>query len=137
MSTINENGQTCLELRGITERQNEIVRSDYNSEDQYGPTHKDALSDGDAQGKGTGHGGHTAWLPDCSKPTNMIDYSNFDTFNGGGIYDIEGRNDIGGRKKAMASELYNNENQYGPELVKTAENVAQGQYFIGQTTKNL
>lgn len=67
----------------------------------------------------------------------MIDYSNFDTFNGGGIYDIEGRNDIGGRNKAMASELYNNENQYGPELVKTAENVAQGQYFIGQTTKNL
>lgn len=137
MSTINENGQTCLETRGITERNNEIVRSDYNINDQYGPTHSDALSNGDPQGKGTGHGGHTYWLPDCTKPTNAIDYSNFDTENGGGIYDIEGRNNIGGRKRSLARELYNKENQYSTNLISTAENVAQGQYFVGQTTKNL
>ncbi len=137
MSTINENGQTCLETRGITERNNEIVRSDYNINDQYGPTHSDALSNGDPQGKGTGHGGHTYWLPDCTKPTNAIDYSNFDTENGGGIYDIEGRNNIGGRKRSLARELYNKENQYSANLISTAENVAQGQYFVGQTTKNL
>lgn len=47
--------QSCLEKRGIEERNNEIVRSDYNIEDQYGSTHKNALSDGDAKGKGTGH----------------------------------------------------------------------------------
>lgn len=137
MSTINENGQTCLETRGITERNNEIVRSDYNINDQYGPTHSDALSNGDPQGKGTGHGGHTYWLPDCTKPTNAIDYSNFDTENGGGIYDIEGRNNIGGRKRSLARELYNKENQYSANLISTAENVAQGQYFVGQTTKNI
>ena len=42
--------------RGIEERNNEIVRSDYNIEDQYGSTHKNALSDGDPLGKGTMHG---------------------------------------------------------------------------------
>ena len=137
MSTINENGQTCLETRGITERNNETVRSDYNINDQYSATHPDALSDGDPQGKGTGHGGHSAYLPDCTKPNNSIDYSNFDTFNGGGQYDIEGRNGIGGRKRALASELYNSENEYSANLISTAENIAQGQYYIGQTTKHL
>lgn len=129
MATYN-NGQTCLERRGIEERNVEIVRSDYNINDQYGPTHSDALSNGDPQGKGTGHGGHTSWLPDCTKPTTMIDYSNFDTENGGGLYDIKGRNGIGGREQALARSMYNKENQYGPNLVNTSENIAQGQFFI-------
>ena len=103
--------QSCLEKRGIEERNNEIVRSDYNIENQYGASHKDAISDGDAQGKGTNHGGHTHSLPDCNKGVTTIDYSNFDTENGGGYYDIEGRNDINRRKKAMASSLYNKENK--------------------------
>lgn len=129
MATYN-NGQTCLERRGIEERNVEIVRSDYNINDQYGPTHSDALSNGDPQGKGTGHGGHTSWLPDCTKPTTMIDYSNFDTENGGGLYDIKGRNGISGREQSLARSMYNKENQYGPSLVNTEENIAQGQYFI-------
>ncbi len=120
--------QSCLEKRGIEERNIEIVRSDYNAENSYSSTHKDALSDGDAQGKGTGHGGHTAYLPDCNKPTSTIDYSNFDTFNGGGLYDIEGRNDIGGRKRAIASSLYNSENQYSANLINTELNLREGQY---------
>lgn len=123
--------QSCLEKRGIEERKNEIVRSDYNIDNQYSASHPDAISDGDPQGKGTNHGGHGAWLPDCTKPTGMIDYSNFDTINGGGLYDIEGRNDIGGRKRAMASSMYNQEYQYGANLVNTEENVMQGQYQVG------
>lgn len=122
--------QSCLEKRAIDERNTEIVRSDYNSSNQYSATHKDAISDGDAQGKGTQHGGHTAWLPDCSKPLNMIDYSNFDTFNGGGYYDIEGRNDIGGRKRAMVNQLYNSDNQYSANLINTEENRNAGQYVM-------
>lgn len=137
-----ENGQSCLEKRGIDERENEISRSDYNAKDPYGPTHPDAMSDGDPQGKGTGHGGHTAWQPDCTKPTNMIDYSNFDTFSTedhtiGGLYDIKGRNDVGGREKSMASSMFNHERPYGAELVNTTENVLLGQYQFGQTTKHL
>lgn len=132
MASTVENGQTCLEKRGMEERHQEITRSDYNIEDQYGPTHKDAISDGDAQGKGTGHGGHTHFLPDCTKPTTMINYSNFDSENGGGYYDIEGRNGISGRKRAMAISLYNKEIQYGPTIVDTSANVADGQYYFGQ-----
>lgn len=132
-----ENGQTCLEKRGMDERNQEIVRSDYNQENPYGPTHPDAISDGDPQGKGTGHGGHNAWLPDCTKPTNMIDYSNFDTFNGGGSYDIYGRNDVGGRERSLARSMYNHEQPYGADLVNTSENIAQGQYYVGMTTKHM
>ena len=132
MASTVENGQTCLEKRGMEERHQEITRSDYNIEDQYGPTHKDAISDGDPQGKGTGHGGHTHFLPDCTKPTTTINYSNFDSENGGGYYDIEGRNGISGRKRALATSLYNKEIQYGPTLVDTSANVAEGQYYFGQ-----
>ena len=120
--------QSCLEKRGIEERSVEIVRSDYNIENQYGPSHHDALSNGDVNGKGTGHGGHTHYLPDCNKPTSTIDYSNFDTLNGGGLYDIEGRNDVGGRKKAINSSLYNHERQYSANLINTEINLRQGQY---------
>ena len=132
MASTVENGQTCLEKRGMEERHQEITRSDYNIEDQYGPTHKDAISDGDPQGKGTGHGGHTHFLPDCTKPTTTINYSNFDSENGGGYYDIEGRNGISGRKRALATSLYNKETEYGPKLVDTSKNVADGQYYFGQ-----
>lgn len=122
--------QTCLEKRGIEERHNEIVRSDYNKDNEYSSSHKDAISDGDVQGKGTNHGGHTAYLPDCRKPSTTIDYSNFDTTNGGGLYDIEGRDGIGGRKRAIASSLYNAENQYSANLVNTENNLNDGQYQI-------
>ena len=132
MANTVQNGQTCLEKRGMEERHQEIVRSDYNIEDQYGPTHPDALSDGDVQGKGTGHGGHTHFLPDCTKPTNQIDYSNFDTAHGGGYYDIKGRNGISGRENAMAISMYNQEVEYGAKLVKTDANIADGQYYFGQ-----
>ena len=129
MATIT-NGQTCLENRGYTERHKEIVKNEYTKDDQYSVTHKDALSDGDAQGKGTGHGGHTHWLPDCTKPTTAFDYSNFDTTEGGGLYDIEGRNDVGGRKRMLSYCLYNENEQYGPTSVDTSINVADGQCVI-------
>jgi hypothetical protein len=132
MANTIQNGQTCLEKRGMEERHEEITRSDYNIENQYSPTHSDAMSNGDVQGKGTGHGGHTHFLPDCTKPTTTINYSNFDTENGGGYYDIKGRNGISGRERALATSLYNKEAQYGPKSVDTSANVAEGQYYVGQ-----
>lgn len=126
------NGQTCLEKRGIDERHTEMVRSDYNMENQYSATHKDAISDGDNRGKGTNHGGHSHFLPDCSLDTHTINYQNFDTVNGGDCYDINGRNGIGGRKRAMAMSLYNTENQYGSNSVNTEQNINDGQYYVGQ-----
>lgn len=128
-----DNGQTCLEKRGMDERHIEIARSDYNIENPYSAGHSDALSNGDPQGKGTGHGGHNAWLPDCTKPTNMIDYSNFDSENGGGSYDIDGRNGIGGRNRSLARSMYNKARMYGSALVNTEQNIMDGQFYVGQT----
>ena len=124
--------QTCLEKVGIEKRHDTIVRNDYNIEDQYSQIHKDALSDGDPLGKGSGHGGHTHYIPDCTKPSSMMDYSNFDTNanNIGGSYDINGRNGVGGRNFLKTISLYNEENQYGPNLVDTTANVQDGQIII-------
>ncbi len=121
--------QTCLEKKGIEKRQETIVRNDYNRNDEYSSTHPDAISDGDPQGKGTGAGGHTWSTPDCNKP-GSISYSNFDTENGGGQYDIEGRNGVGGRNFLMNISVYNREHEYGPTLVDTSANVADGQIRV-------
>lgn len=121
--------QTCLEVKGIEARNESLVRNDYTRNDVYSATHPDALSTGDPQGKGTGHGGHTHSVPDCTKPSS-IDYSNFDTNGGGGLYDIEGRNGVGGRIFAMNISVYNEENQYGQNSVDTTANVNDGQIVI-------
>ena len=121
--------QTCLEAKGIEARNETLVRNDYSRVDEYGLTHKDAISDGDPQGKGTGHGGHTHTVPDCNKPS-AIDYSAFDTENGGGQYDIEGRNGVGGRTFLKNISLYNENYEYGAHLVDTSLNVADGQIRI-------
>lgn len=130
------NGQTCLEARGMEERHNEIVRSDYNIENQYSSTHPDALSNGDSLGKGSGHQGHTHWLPNCaSASVNQINYSNFDTSPDsqiGGCYDINGRNGISGRKRAMTVSLYSYESPYGATLIDTSANQDEGQWVFGQ-----
>lgn len=130
MATINNNGQTCLEARGIEERSVETVRSDYNANNEYNAMHPDALSDGDVMGKGSGHPGHGSWLPNCQSVTNAIDYSNFDTFHGGGSLDIQAR------EQSIVRELYNANEPYGAELINTAQNIAEGQYFVGQTVKH-
>lgn len=121
--------QTCLEKKGIEARNESLVRNDYTRVDEYSALHHDALSTGDPQGKGTGHGGHTHSTPDCNKPSS-IDYSNFDTENGGGKYDIEGRNGIGGRNFLKNISVYNENFEYGANLVDTSLNVADGQIRV-------
>jgi len=124
--------QTALEAKAIEKRRSSLVKNNYNKEDEYSSMHKDALSDGDPQGKGSGHGGHTHYLPNPSRPSTLIDYSNLDTEgkNIGGQYDIEGRNGIGGRNFLKNISLYNEENQYGPSLIDTESNIQDGQIII-------
>lgn len=124
--------QSCLESNGIEKRKETIIRNDYNLNDEYNQTHKDAISDGDPQGKGSGHGGHTHYLPDCSKPKSLYDYSNFDTKSDkiGGSYDINGRNGNGGRNYLRTISKYNSENQYGLNSVNTQLNILDGQIVI-------
>ncbi len=105
-------------------------------DEEYNSSHPNALSDGDILGKGTGSGGHQHWLPKCTDislenrgPENAIDYSNFDTFNGGGSCDIEMRN------KSMVRSMYDAEHPYygananGAEIVDLANGL---QYRVGE-----
>ena len=122
---LNNSKQSNLERKGIEERHNEIVRSDYNTNDAYSESHENAISNGDVKGKGTNNGGHQHYIPDYSKPSTLMNYSNLDTTKGGGKYDIEGRNGIGGRNFLMNISKYNANNEYGATLVDTSKNNGQ------------
>ena len=119
--------QSCLEKRGIEERHEEIVRNDYTRDNQYSSTHPNALATGDEKGKGTGHGGHTYFLPNCNGPMGVFDYSNFDTNPASGA---GGKTDNETRKVAMARSVFNAENAYSAKIVDTTKNVREGQYVM-------
>ena len=131
--------QSPLEIKGFQKRDELLVRNDYTKNEEYNETHRDAISDGDPQGKGTGHGGHTHVIPNHELAQNdensvwysAYNYSQFDTENGGGQYDIEGRNGIGGRNWLKSISKFNEENQYGLNYVDTSLNIAEGQYVAG------
>jgi hypothetical protein len=122
--------QSKLEKVAIDKREEDMAKSEYNIVEPYSTIHTNAISDGDTKGKGTNHGGHTHFLPDKNKPSTTIDYSNFDTKNGGNTYDIEGRNNISGRKRLTAYSLYNKDYSYGAHLINTEENQRNGQYRV-------
>lgn len=127
---LNNSKQSYLEIKGIEERHNEIVRSEYGVNDAYSETHENAISDGDVKGKGTNNGGHQHYIPDYTKPSTLINYSNFDTTKGGGKYDIEGRNGFGGRDRLVQINIYSKDNSYGPNSVDTTNNINEGQYVL-------
>lgn len=122
--------QSRLEIEGIDKRNELSVISDYQKgTNEYNESHKDALSDGDPQGKGTGVPLGMASQPG-STTNKGISYANMDTQHGGGSYDIDGRNGVGGRKYLSTINLYNSDSAYGPESIDTSKNVADGQLVI-------
>ena len=129
---LNNNKQSYLEIKGREERNNEIIRSDYNKNDAYSSSHEDALSNPDKTdkplGKGTGSAGHQAYVPDYSKSPYSYNYSSLDTSKGGGSYDIYGRDENGGRERLTKINIYNKEYSYGPNLIDTSTNIKDGQY---------
>ena len=83
---------------------------------EYGENSEDALSrEGKALGKGTGKALGVAVKTNGSK--TQIDYSQIDTKNGGGDYDINGRNGVGGRKRLILMNEYNSDNEYSADSV--------------------
>ena len=119
--------QSCLEVRSIEERNEEIVRNDYNRENVYSATHEDALATGDVQGKGSGSGGHTHYLPDCTGPIGSYNYSNFNTDPASGAGNVD---DNEARNTAMTRSLYTYENPYSAAIVDTSINIQEGQYVM-------
>lgn len=116
---------SCLESVSKQERHEEIVRNDYNINDQYSALHPNALGGSDTKGKGTGHPGHFYWLPDCTGVLGAINYSNFDTQN----FDKAGNvDDRKARKTALSRSMYNAQHRYDEQLINTAGNIMEGQY---------
>lgn len=121
--------QSRLESEAIDIRKEHLVKNDYQrTVNEYDESHNDALSDGDPLGKSTGNG-ITYSVPDASKSKYQYTH-NVDTENGGGLYDIDGRNGMGGRKRAQVINLYSQEKQYGENSVDTTKNIEEGQYVV-------
>ena len=121
--------QSRLESEAIDKRHELEVISDYQKNtNEYSEQHQDALSNGDPQGKGTGVSmGYS--VP--GQTTNKgINYANIATNSGGGLYDIEGRNGIGGRRYLETINMYNAEQSYGIDSADTSKNVADGQFIV-------
>lgn len=133
--------RSCLEIYSMDARHVMETRSDYQRVNKYSETHPDALApdysngqgrihttdDGSVytMGKGTGHGGHSHWLPHCTSQIGVFDYSNFDTAlasHAGNELDNTARNE------AIVRSLYGPNNPYGS--IDTALNVQEGQYVI-------
>ena len=131
---LNNKRQSNLELKGMDESHAEIVRSDYNKSNGYSELHEDAQSHPDdptkVLGKGTNSGGHQHYVPDYRKSPTSYNYSNLNTTEGGGYYDINGRNEQGGRNRLLSINIYNKDNAYGPNSVDTSANIDEGQYVI-------
>jgi hypothetical protein len=94
------------ELSDIYRVQN-LIKNDYQKVEgsSYSVTHKNAISDGDAKGKGTGVVG--------------------DTYNGGSDVDIYGNPSIPktGRLQLTSQNMYDSENEY--TVPDTSENADQ------------
>ena len=100
------------------------ARSDYQRNNQYSMTHPDALASS-GNGKGTLHGGHSFFLPNCRGAIGIINYSNFDTaISSGAGNDC----DNNARQKSLARSLYNDVNEYSLRLIDTSLNVREGQF---------
>jgi hypothetical protein len=119
-----------LKVDGENSRREHLVRSDYNEKNFYSDAHEDAISDPNkpekALGKGTGKGGYTHYTPNHELSKTQYRYDNLETINGGGCYDIHGRNDVGGRNRLLGYNLYNSKNAYGVDSVDDSTN--NGQY---------
>ena len=116
---------SCLETRSIAERHVQETRQHYTRENRYSATHPDALATGDKHGKGTGHGGHSHWLPNCNAQIGVFNYSNFDTaFESGAGNDADNL----ARNTAVTRSMYGPQKPYGH--VDTTANLLEGQYVM-------
>lgn len=128
------NNRSRLQDEAIEKREELVGKNRYvNTPDKmYTEESKDARSDGDPLGKGTGVPLGVAPRPGEIN-SKAISYANMDTTAGGGLYDIKGRNGVGGRDRLMAMNLYgpnDGYNYHGQNMVDTTENVRAGQYVF-------
>ena len=125
--------QSCLEKIGIEQRHISQARSEYTRGDnEYSETHPNALATGDARGKGTGGGGMSFWLPDCSSfiTAGLVSQFRFDDFDTALESNPGNSTDQEARRTSLARSMYNGETQYSAQLIDTSANVREGQYVM-------
>lgn len=115
-----------IEIEG-SETRNDILRKNtFNSNtDVYSEEHDSAKTHDDEShkwGKGSRRisGGHTHVTPNKNASKTQIETGQFDTETGGGSYDIYGKDNVGGRLRLQAINLYNPDRQYSDESVDTS-----------------
>lgn len=114
--------QSCLEYTSMDARHEQMARSEFNRDYQYDASYI-ANNAKSGKVKGTGHGGHSHWLPNCRGAIGIINYSNFDTAQ----TSMAGHDcDVAARATSMSRSLYNAENPYG--MIDTTRNVNEGQF---------
>lgn len=119
----------CLEPLSMKARHEQMTRSHYNAKNEYSAKHKDAKSNGDEYGKGTGDGGHVHWLPDCGdyNGQSKFTYKDFNTLKGGNKTDVCMRN------QSLTRSLYSSKKPYGQ--IDTSKNISEGQYVFGDVSR--
>jgi len=117
--------QEAIDKRDVLEKKNDYIETD----NEYSVNHKDALSDGDPQGKGTGSGGHSHFLPDHTLGKTTINYSNFNTTQGGGSYDVDAR------QKQQVREMYSKKNPYDANSIDMSANIGQYNVSVVQSKR--
>ncbi len=136
--------QSALENIAITKRDGLEIMNDYqnNAGYEYNETHKDAISDGDAKGKGnkTAMGYATpdptgfVLNPDGTR-TQKINYSTIITHENGNMtigneYDRKGNKSIpkSGREGLATINKYGPTNEYSEACIDMTANLTEGQY---------
>lgn len=122
---------SCLETRSIAERHEQLARHTYTPQDPYHIGHKDALATGDQMGKGTGHAGHTFYLPDCTMGINDFtkSFAQFDTHPESGAGNCQ---DNQARNTAFGRMLYTHLQPYSYMNLDSSRNLAEGQYSVNR-----
>lgn len=136
--------QSALENIAITKRDGLEIMNDYqnNAGYEYNEAHKDAISDGDAKGKGnkTAMGYATpdptgfVLNPDGTR-TQKINYSTIITHENGNVtigneYDRKGNKSIpkSGREGLATINKYGPTNEYSAACIDMTANLTEGQY---------
>jgi len=141
--------QSRLENIGISKRTDLIQKNDYADDNvisgkEYDENHADAMSDGDALGKGSGQSMGFAvanpgsfYITPAGVRVQQMDYSTLVTKESptqtvGGEYDRNGRQGLShsGRNTLIGMNRYQEGNEYGEQSVDTSANILQGQYKV-------
>lgn len=126
----------ALQKIGTETRENLLKKNYYQSDEfgePYSAQHKDAVSDGDPQGKNQKNPGGAVDFkqPDPWNPNRKnYMFSSFSTVSGEGDTQIGGQYDVEARSQMHGRNLYHEEFEYGDGNIDLSTNDIVGQYFI-------